>query len=96
MMRRQGGVGRPFQPSKAAAAYRTKAERRARSRRQREEFQANRIVRMWVRAIGVSEEQKEWRIALLTGPDDRSLTGILMGDPRYLRSSLYFKRMGAA
>lgn len=39
-------------------------------------------------------EEIEWRILILTTPDERSLTGRILGDPRYLRSALYEKERG--
>lgn len=77
-----------------ARAAQAKAERRARMRAQRERVRVRALVRMWVGALHVSRAQREWRILLLTGPDTRSLTGRLLGDPRYERSALYARRMG--
>jgi hypothetical protein len=43
--------------------------------------------------MAISRVEVEWRIRLLTGPDTRDLTGILLGDPRYERSALYLKTL---
>lgn len=71
------------------------ARRRADNRRQMECFRLSRLVPL-IRSLAISREQREWRIRLIIGPDDRSLTGILMGDPRHERSMLFFKRMHVA
>lgn len=71
---------------------RLKAERRAFHRRQREHVRVGILVR-WINSLNaMPKAEKEWRVLLLIGPDTRSLTGRLLGDPRYERSGLFFKR----
>jgi hypothetical protein len=62
-------------------------------RRQARDFYTRHAV--WiVRNMRIKRAEIEWRVRLLTGPDDRTLTGRVLGDPRYARSALYAKRMG--
>lgn len=70
-----------------------KEQRRSNARRRRERTSIRHAV--WiVRRMAVSQEERDWRVRLLTGPDDRDLTGKVMGDPRRLRSALYAKQQG--
>lgn len=80
---------------RARQIQRYKEARRLHAKTLRERDRVGRLVR-WVRSMhALPEAEREWRIRLLTGPDDRSITGRQFGDPRYLRSALYAKRMGA-
>lgn len=78
------------------ACFQTKAmkeQRRSNARRRRERSSIRHAV--WiVRRMAVSQEERDWRVRLLTGPDDRDLTGKMLGDPRYERSALFAKRRG--
>lgn len=81
-------------PQRPATA-RGRAAHRARLKRLAHEFYSRHAIYV-VQRMAVARVHREWRVMLLTGPDDRSLTGRLLGDPRYVRSALYFKRMGVA
>lgn len=75
------------------ATARAKAGRREHAKRLRERFYVRHAV--WtVRNMAIAHVEREWRVRLITGPDTRSLTGRLLGDPRFERSALYAKRMG--
>jgi hypothetical protein len=69
------------------ASYRSRLKARAR------DFYHKHAI--WcVRRMAIAVVDREWRVALIVGPDTRSLTGRLLGDPRFERSALYAKRMG--
>ncbi len=70
-----------------------KAKKRVRSNAVRERQRVREVVR-WIKSLTISKEERAWRIEALTGVDDRSLTGRLMGDPRYQRSALFLMRQG--
>lgn len=70
-------------PGASRQGYRLRLKRLAR------EFYTRHKV--WtVQRMSIGSVEMDWRIRLLTGPDTRSLTGRLMGDPQFLRSALYF------
>lgn len=73
-------------PGASRRGYRARLKRLA-----RDFFQRHAV---WtVQKMAISKVERDWRIRLITTPDTRNLTGRLMGDPRWERSSLYFKRM---
>lgn len=84
-----------FQPSfRTVRAYRHKQEQREQRRHAKAVARGRQRVRRaltWIkRQTLLTPAEREWRIRILTGPDTRSLTGRLMGDPHFLRSALYF------
>lgn len=85
--------GRYAESPAVAYAQRFKAERRARVMRRQNRFY--RSFAVWVvRNMTIGRVEKDWRVRLITGPDTRSLTAKLMGDPRPERSALYARHMG--
>lgn len=80
-----------------ALRYRTEWNRnkRARVRSEREAMARGRAIWVTKRMHAARPDEIEWRILILTTPDERSLTGRILGDPRYLRSALYQKERGA-
>lgn len=70
-----------------------KQARREKHRREKDRFQISRLVPI-IKSMAIARVHREWRLRLLHMPDNRTLTAILMGDPRYERSALYAKRMG--
>ena len=72
---------------RVALTKRLKADRRRRRLKPTIGFCA-----VWVtRLMAAAPEEVQWRLMLLEAPDDRSLTGRLMGDPRWGRSALYHR-----
>jgi hypothetical protein len=66
---------------------------RAIYRRRAQQFYTRHAV--WVvQRMAIARVEREWRMQLIVGPDTRSLTGRLLGDPKFERSALYAKRMG--
>jgi len=74
---------------------RQKAQRRAVAKASREAARVGSLVRWLSNLPAMPKAEREWRINLLIGLDDRSLTGRIMGDPRYLRSALYLKEQNS-
>jgi hypothetical protein len=84
-------AGRQFQEShRVALTQRLKAERRRRKPR------FGRKALWCVQRMNVSVETRDWLLGLLLGPDTRSLTARLMGDPHPMRSALWAKEHGWA
>ena len=74
-------------PGASRRGYRQRLKRLA-----REFYQRHAVYT--VQKMAIAAVEKVWRVQLITGPDDRTLTGRILGDPRYARSALFAKRMG--